>query len=211
MSIRSRVSFLKTKFLTVDNAEDKLGLTISHYMNTEISCTHLNNSERFSEQVQRNVEPLVLSTDDKMVLIKKYMQTLSEDEKVKCILNVDNERCELFSLTIKLMAKVNEKFGVCRTSEHQIFMKQLDEMYFKIALMEGISSNPKCFISTSIKAMKRLEAEKKVNLVYKFCQMLIDVNHFDHSSCLLRLDRMPFGLLDYVIQFFTCTNTRQVL
>lgn len=104
--------------MTVDNADDKLGLTIGHYMNTEMPCTHLNTSARLSEQVQRNIEPLVVSKDDKMVLIRKYMQTLSEDEKVKCILDIDNRRCELFSLTIKLISTVNEKFGVCPASEH---------------------------------------------------------------------------------------------
>jgi hypothetical protein len=77
--------------------------------------------------------------------------------------------------------------------------------------MEGISSNPKHFIATSIKAMERLQDGRIVNLVYKSSKMLTNVNNFDQSSYLMRLDRMPFGLLDYVIQFFTCTNTRQVL
>ena len=211
MSIRSRVSFLKTKFSSVDNAEDNLGLTVSHYMSNETPCTNLRNTERMSEQVRRNVDPLILTKDDKILLIKKYMETLTEDEKVECIQEIYDDRCELLSLITKLFTKVNEKVGVCQTTEQQLFSKHLDELYFKIAVMEGIRSNPKHFITTSIKAMKRLQAESRCNLVYKFCQMLTYVNNFDQSSYLMRLDRMPFGLLDYVIQFFTCTNTRQVL
>jgi hypothetical protein len=51
MSIRSRVSFLQTKFSSVDNAEDiNFGLTVSHYMITGTQCTNLKNSERMSER-----------------------------------------------------------------------------------------------------------------------------------------------------------------
>ena len=185
MSIRSRVSFLKTKFSSVDNAEDNLGLTVSHYMSTETPCTNLRNSERMSEQVRRNVDPLILTKDDKILLIKKYMETLTEDEKVECIQEIYDDRCELLSLITKLFTKVNEKVGVCQTTEQQLFSKHLDELYFKIAVMEGIRSNPKHFITTSIKAMKRLQAESRCNLVYKFCQMLTDVNNFDQSSYLM--------------------------
>ena len=158
-----------------------------------------------------NVHPPILTKDDKMWLIKKYMETFSEDEKVECISELCKDGCELLSLITKLFKELDEKIGVCQTSEQQLFMKHFDEFYFNIAVMEGITSNPKHFITTSIKAMSRLQTEKRVNLVYKFSQMLTALNHFDQSNYLMRLDRMPFGLLDYVIQFFTCTNTRQVL
>lgn len=206
MSIRARVSFLKTKFISVDNAEDKLGLTVSHYLNAKTAaCTNAKNVQVL------NVHPPVLTKDDKMLLIKEYMETFSEDEKVEFIQEMYNDKCELLSLITRLFKKFNEKVGVCQASEQQLFMKHFDELYFKIAVMEGITSNPKHFITTSIKAMRRLQTEKRVNLVYKFSQMLIDINYFDQSNYLMRLDRMPFGLLHYVIQFFTCTNTRQVL
>ena len=93
-----KVSFLKTKFFTIDNAEDNRGLTIRHYMNTEMPCTRSNNSKRFSKQFRENDDSLVLTKDDQ----------ISKDEMVKCIQEVYNRRCEL-SLTIKLLPKVKEE------------------------------------------------------------------------------------------------------
>ena len=40
--------------------------------------------------------------------------------------------------------------------------------------------------------------------------MLTDCKHFDQSEYVVNLDRMPFGLLDFTIQFFTCTHIKQV-
>lgn len=87
-------------------------------------------------------------------------------------------------------------------------MKFMDEAFLSLAVKNELFSNPKYFVSNSIKAMKRLSLANKQNLVYKFSQMLI----LQKATNLpvLQLDRMPFGLLEYVIEFFTSTNINQV-
>lgn len=58
--------------------------------------------------------------------------------------------------------------------------------------------------------MTRLQLEKKPNLAYKFSEMLTSQKFSDVTEPVIKLDRMPFGLLDYTIQFFTCPNVKQV-
>ena len=64
-------------------------------------------------------------------------------------------------------------------------------------------------MQTSLAAMKRLEANGKSNLVYKFCQVLA-FDRPDKSGPLIPTNGMPFGLLENCIEFFTCTNVMQV-
>ena len=60
-----------------------------------------------------------------------------------------------------------------------------------------------------LQAMKRLDDNKKVNLVLKFCQGLA-LDRPDKSGPLIPVHRMPFGLIQHCIEFFTCTNVMQV-
>ena len=85
----------------------------------------------------------------------------------------------------------------------------MDEAFLSLAMKNGLTSNPKYSVNTSIMAMKRLSSENKPNLVYKFSQMLTLQKPI--NSPVLQLNRMPFGLLDYVIQFFTAVNVNQVV
>ncbi|XP_048587841.1 uncharacterized protein LOC125570328 isoform X1 [Nematostella vectensis] len=52
--------------------------------------------------------------------------------------------------------------------------------------------------------MKNLQMQGKPNLVYKWCQCLHGVNRS------LQLDRMPFGMIQYRIEFFSCTHIAQI-
>ena len=74
----------------------------------------------------------------------------------------------------------------------------------------GINSNPESFVSISVEAMKRLQDYKKNNLVYKFSKT-IATDRLKEKIPLLQVDRMPFGLVEYVIEFHTYTNTMYVL
>lgn len=85
----------------------------------------------------------------------------------------------------------------------------LDNLYTWVACNMGITSNPRTFIHFSLEAMKRLEDTGKPNLVFKFCQGLA-VDRPNNAGPLIPIDRMPFGLMQYSIEFFTCTNVMQV-
>lgn len=65
------------------------------------------------------------------------------------------------------------------------------------------------FISKSLKAMQKLEENGKNNLVSKFARGIADERPESNES-LFPLNRMPFGLVEYQIEFFTATHVQQV-
>lgn len=85
-----------------------------------------------------------------------------------------------------------------------------EQIYAWVAGKVGVTSTVLGFVKLSLDAMKRLEENNKVNLVIKFCQGLA-TDRPDKSGPLIPLHRMPFGLLQYCIEFFTCTNVMQVI
>ena len=102
----------------------------------------------------------------------------------------------------------------------QLFIKFLDEdcidalciledLYAWLAKKMEVSSLVHGFIQLSLQAMKRLEVNGKSNLVIKFCQCLAN-DRPDKSGSLMPMHRMPFGLIQHCIEFFTCTNVMQV-
>ena len=84
-----------------------------------------------------------------------------------------------------------------------------DQLYALVAENMGLTSTVLGFVRLSLEAMRRLELNDKVNLVIKFCQGFANERP-DKSGPLIPLHRMPFGLLQYCIEFFTCTNVMQV-
>ena len=85
----------------------------------------------------------------------------------------------------------------------------LDKLYNWAVRKISITSNPQTFVQLSMDAMKRLEDNSKPNLVFIFCQGLA-MDRPNDAGPLIPIHRMPFGLIQYCIEFFTCTNVMQV-
>jgi len=85
-----------------------------------------------------------------------------------------------------------------------------DKAFCKLAIKNGSSSNPGDFASNSVMAMKRLQAAEKNNLLYKFAECIAK-RRPGSQEYLMQLDKMPFGPIEYQLEFFTCTNSDQVL
>ena len=88
-------------------------------------------------------------------------------------------------------------------------LEMMDNIFLNVAKRKEITSNPSHFISLSVLAMENLQNHKKINLLFKFAEC-VGKQRPDGSDTLMPMNRMPFGLLEYQIQFFTCTNTQQV-
>lgn len=84
-----------------------------------------------------------------------------------------------------------------------------NSLFLKLAVMSSIDSNPADFCSQSLNAMIALKENNKSNLIYKFAQA-INLRHPTTNQALFPMDRMPFGLIQYQIEFFTCTHISQV-
>ncbi|CAH3170892.1 unnamed protein product, partial [Porites evermanni] len=69
-----------------------------------------------------------------------------------------------------------------------------------------IDSNHGEFASLSRKATLELQEKDKPNLVYKWSRCL----HNSEGKSSIDMDRMPFGSMQYCIEFFSCTHVSQI-
>ena len=58
--------------------------------------------------------------------------------------------------------------------------------------------------------MELLKQNNKNNLLYKFAFALCDTKPGTDEP-VFPMDRMPFGLVEYQIEFFSCTHVKQVI
>ena len=78
--------------------------------------------------------------------------------------------------------------------------------FLELALQNGINSNPANFAELAMHAMKRLQDNGKNNLIYKFALQCIASNRPGSNDSLFPINRMPFGMVEYQIEFFSFTN-----
>jgi hypothetical protein len=76
-------------------------------------------------------------------------------------------------------------------------------------ISKEIDTNPVDFITLSLQAMVELQSANKPNILYKlaFC---IGTKQPGSNTTLFPMYRMPFGLVQYQIDFFSCTNISQI-
>lgn len=214
-SIRQRVKSLRTRYEDIGDAEEKLGLDVDHYVGIG------GVKEHESIETHPNIKITaghwktlaILTQSQKVELIKKLFPTLDLDNKIRCCQDIffteSDDIKEIIMSLMTLIMKKDAGFSDNGSYVNQI-MEFVDELYLLLAVRNGITTNPGKFGSISIKAMIRLQSEHKSNLVYKFSQMLTSQKFGDVTEPVVKLDMMPFGLLDYTIQFFTCPNVKQV-
>ncbi|XP_035665314.1 uncharacterized protein LOC118408603 [Branchiostoma floridae] len=84
-----------------------------------------------------------------------------------------------------------------------------DELFSNVATARGINTYPTDFFSRSLDAMTTLQDSNKPNLMYILARFLTEKRP-GTSIPLLQLDRMPFGMIQYQLQFYNATNVHQI-
>ena len=205
-SIRQRIKVLRQKYQTVANAELKFGLDVSYYIGEDSTINTKNTSQIFTLTTVNLEVFMVLTQSQKLQILKELYASLDHDGKVKCCSDVFFKGNSVVKgVVISLIQSV-----YANNTHISELMTLMDDAFMKLAVGNGLCSNPKYFVSNSIKAMKRLSTQNKPNLVYKFSQMLTIQKAANCMEPVIQLDRMPFGLLEYIIQFFTATHVNQV-
>jgi hypothetical protein len=82
----------------------------------------------------------------------------------------------------------------------------MDQMFARLSSSCGINAKLSNFISLSIEAMISLQNAGKSNLIYKWAKCIVG----EDGKPLMQLNRMPFELIEYQMEFFTATNIMQV-
>ena len=85
-------------------------------------------------------------------------------------------------------------------------MELKDKQFVDAAISQGIDTNPADFTSLSLGAMKLLQENGKPNLIHTWAKCVFG----DNGKPLIPIHRMPFGLIQYQMQFFASTNVMQV-
>jgi hypothetical protein len=113
------------------------------------------------------------------------------------------------SNTQPLLITVENVFNLACLLENADLELLLNKLFMQLAVAHNISSNPANYCSLSIQAMELLKKNNKHNLLYKFALALCKTNQVTDEP-VFPMDRMPFGLVEYQIEFFSSTNVRQV-
>ena len=122
------------------------------------------------------------------------MQTTSQEESSETSATTTNiGTCKTFCVD----------FAAVISSLDEAQLTELANLSFlELALRSGIDSNPADFPSLSVNAMKKLQMQKKNNLLYKFA-FCIAQNRPASEETLFPMDRVPFGLVEYQLEFFS--------
>ena len=200
-SVRQRVQLhLKQQFKTVDEAEDATGLTVENYLEGGIEAENTNPQPGLPLQMLSQ-----LSKDQLRKLVLLAFQKLGKMEQVTCIKSIFSsvQKKYLQELGCTILTTIVRALNIADK------MAFADLLFLDIACEQGIDSNPAGFIALAINSMKMLQEVGKNNLVFKFCEA-ISKNRPGTKIPLMPLNRMPFGLIQYNIEFFTATHVKQV-
>lgn len=203
LSVRQRTQLhLAKEFKTVEEAECYVGLNVDLYLTEEPG--------------KKKLEPKVLEPHSSVLNVIKH---LTQDQLQKCI----NESFQKLSEENKHLCTKHMLDEFCTQIKHPELVQSLllnlsvDEqmslvnmLLSKIASVRGIISNIGKFATLSLIAMKRLQDLGKTNLIYKFSRAIAE-DRPGTNDPLMPLTRMPFGLIQYNIEFFTSTNVHQVI
>ena len=188
---------MRQKYNNVEDAEASYGLDVDFYLSDA------------STIVSQSQEPLRL--DEKLISsIKSLTQQQLQEAITHALAAVTDKKAFLLKMlgVVQLSSIAWIEIIECLYQQlpYQEKMVLLDKQFVDVAIVEGIDTNPADFASISLGAMKVLQENGKPNLIYKWSKCVFG----EDGKSLIPLHRMPFGLIQYQMEFFTSTNVMQV-
>ena len=191
------VNHLRKKFNSLEDAEEEYGLSIDSYL----GISELPDSDQELENVHPDMlKQLDCLSGKQLVAVAVKALTRIKEEQIVELLSDRFKSCS-YDLLLKFINQLVSKLPSCNRE------KLLDELFLTLAKETGITSNPLTFLSTSLKGMKFLQDNGKPNLISKWSRCIWGPD----GKPKLDIHRMPFGLIEYQIEFFSCTNVNQVI
>ena len=232
--IRARVvNHLRPSFSTIAEAEAHYNLSLSDYLNelapgqtrvpankktgfdkcTQTICSSDDSTERPSSRVTvatAVMESSTQTTDDEPIPIPA---AASEIPIMELAVNVTDRNLLL------LLSQLCKCFDVACLLDLVLKLAKLllrnelivcaDKVFLHLADLQGETCNPVNYVSLSLEAMKTLSVISQSSLICKFVYMP-GTKRPGSVEPLMPIDRMPFGLMQYQIEFFSSTNVMQV-
>ena len=197
--VRQRVvNFMRQHYKTVEEAEDFYGLDVECYM-SDVSAS-----------ASSTCEPSLGLDEVLASSIKSLTQNQLEELVMKALVTVRDQKSLLLKIfsAIQLSSDsrkelINKMYQPLDFSDKMVMM---DKQFVDAAISQGIDTNPADFTSLSLGAMKVLQENGKPNLIHTWAKCVFGEN----GNPLILIHRMPFGLIQYQMQFFASTNVMQV-
>ena len=235
--IRARVvNHLRPSFSTIAEAEAHYNLSLSDYLDelapsqnqvpakkktdvdkcTQTTCTSDDSTESPSSRVPvvTVMESSTQTTDNEPILtMEAPIPAVSEIPITDLTVNVTDRNlllllsqlCKIIDVTC-LLDLVSKLAMLLPRNE---FIVCADKVFLHLADLQGETCNPVTYVSLSLEAMKTLSVISKSSLICKFVYMF-GTKRPGSEEPLMLINGMPFGLLQYQIDFFSSTNVMQV-
>lgn len=197
-SIRQRVvNVLRVKYKTLEEAEMNFGLSIDAILQggtaeTPETPSTVCPASFLSKLRNLTARQLVDVTNECLQLLQP--QHLANVLSESLLRHADVLNMESVIMPTFIALAKEAKFSL------------MDKMFADLSNSVGVNTKLSNFISLSVEAMKALQNAGKQNLIYKWAKCIAGEN----GKPLMPLNRMPFGLIEYQMEFFTATNIMQV-
>lgn len=202
---------LKQKFKTVDEAEDALGLSLEAYLEdstltdqTAPFPASLNTSQTLLDKLHHltsvQLKELIVQALQLLVKVHTPPATTLLEEVANTFLQLDwitAHLCELMATWFQ-------------NSRLEISVTALNKCFDIVSKKFGITTNVLNFPQLSLYAMRKLQELEKSNTVYNLSKVISETRP-GTSESLMPLKRMPFGMIQFAIDFFATTNVMQVI
>ncbi len=106
--------------------------------------------------------------------------------------------------------QVSELLVKCKKLQTAELLTLSDQLFDVLLSRHNVESPGDSFVSMSVNAMLRLQHNGKSNVVYKLPQIVAQ-NRPGTQLSRIPLDRMPWGLIQYQIDFFASKHTNEVI
>ena len=200
---------LKQKYKTVDEAEDVLALSVEAYLDDSIlsnkttpSPVPLHISQALLDQLN-HLTPVQLKE-----IIVQSLQLLSKlhTPPTTLLIEVANAFVQMDWMIAHLFQLFENWFKNASLKNSVLLLnKCFDICSKKIEITTNVSNFPQL----SLSEMKKLQDLDKSNTVYNLSKVISE-SRPDGSNSLMPLKRMPFGMIQFTVDFFASTNVNQV-
>ena len=157
------------KFSSLNDAEEYFQLDVDAYLMEESSKQPGGNSNPSSElhesSITLNPEPTI--QPDNLLNTPGLHPNGACSHHVNALVGQNQDESNVKAAEAEIM--INQ---LIETSNEDILQKIANKAFHKLAIKNGINSNPGDFASNSVVAMKRLQDAGKNNLLYKFAECI---------------------------------------
>lgn len=201
-SLRSKVQKLRSTYGSIDAAEEALGMTVEHYMDVDVPAVQASSAAPPPPPPQPSWQqpPSAYELLQLIKLMSRPEHNKHLHELVSLVPTADIKYC------------MSLLFDHLLSRETSAASQVLDEFTAKLLSAEGFTApETTAVVTSSLQAMKELHtAGHNPYLVGKFGECIVRKRP-NSTDSLMPLDRMPFGLIQYQVEFFTARHVSKVI